>query len=75
MALEIQLFQAQEKIENGEKILQELRMELQVLAAPLWLCLGWNSLSPHWDLGLGLKQPAHNKPGAFPFSHSASQQG
>lgn len=31
-------------------------MELQVPAAPRWLCLGWSSLFPHWDLGLWLNQ-------------------
>lgn len=57
MALEIQLFSGSGKIETGKKkILQDLGLELQVPAAPRWLCLGWSSLFPHWDLGLWLNQ-------------------
>lgn len=42
-------------------------MELQVLAAPRWLCVGWNSLFPHRDLGLGLNQCSQHIMELFPF--------
>lgn len=42
-------------------------MELQVLAAPCWLWVGWNSLFPYWDLGLGLNQCSQYSMEPLPF--------
>lgn len=67
MNFEIQLCQAQENQELGKKILQDVGMELQVLAAPRWLWVGWNSLFPHWDLGLGLNQCSQYSMEPLPF--------
>lgn len=51
----------------GKKILQDLRMELQVPAAPHWLCLGWSCLFPRRDLGLWLNQCSQHSREPSPF--------
>lgn len=77
MAPEIQLFQAQEKRELGEKKNPSGHQDGAAGPGSSTLALrGMEFPFPHWDLGPGLNQCCqHSMDGALPSSHSASQQG